>query len=187
MASALEALASPRAVSLVALCTHLSVLSVVIHLSRSPERATAYHASSAVLFAEIGKLVLSFVFVIYQAIRDERGDRSSLYLPVPSEEHEGDASLSPSLTADDLKPAAVTEEPALSADTLWSGVAKRTKGQLFGPQWQLLAIPALLFTAQNNLQYLALAHLSVPVFQVFTQLKVRPLAATSYEDLHACV
>lgn len=44
--------------------------------------------------------------------------------------------------------------------------------QVFGPKFYRLAIPAGLFALQGNLQYLAVSHLSVPTFQVISQLKV---------------
>lgn len=52
-------------------------------------------------------------------------------------------------------------------------VLRRMKEDTFGPDWLKLAIPAFLFTGQSNLSYFASSNLSVPVFQITYQLKVR--------------
>ncbi|KNZ55445.1 hypothetical protein VP01_2676g2 [Puccinia sorghi] len=50
---------------------------------------------------------------------------------------------------------------------------------IFGQDWRLLSIPALLFVLQNNLQYLAASNLSVPLFQITYQLKILTTALCS--------
>lgn len=54
-------------------------------------------------------------------------------------------------------------------------LAKRVRavaGLCFQPGWWKLAIPAALFTLQNELHYIALSNLSVPTFQIAMQLKI---------------
>jgi hypothetical protein len=50
---------------------------------------------------------------------------------------------------------------------------RRLGQEVFAGDWWKLGLPAGLFTLQSNLQYTAVANLSVPAFQVTSQLKVR--------------
>lgn len=50
---------------------------------------------------------------------------------------------------------------------------RRLKGATFAQGWWKLGVPAGMFVVQNNLQYVAASHLSVSVFQITYQLKVR--------------
>ncbi|BGP20479.1 hypothetical protein JCM10213v2_008640 [Rhodosporidiobolus nylandii] len=67
-------LSRPAILSLTALTLHFSVLSIVLHLSRTlPGRR--YHASSAIFLTEAGKILVSFVLVLLsgelrQAVRE---------------------------------------------------------------------------------------------------------------------
>ena len=53
-----------------------------------------------------------------------------------------------------------------------SSLARTLLQECLGDGHLKLAIPALLFTIQNNLQYVASSNLSVPTFQITYQLKV---------------
>ncbi|EFP78247.2 hypothetical protein PGT21_011939 [Puccinia graminis f. sp. tritici] len=53
------------------------------------------------------------------------------------------------------------------------------RASIFSPDWFLLAIPAVMFVIQNNLQYLAASNLSVPLFQITYQLKILTTALCS--------
>ncbi|KAH8929130.1 hypothetical protein BT69DRAFT_1211920 [Atractiella rhizophila] len=79
---------TPRALSLVSLCVHYSVLSAVMHYSRThipPDKT--YKASSAVVLTELGKLTLSLVM----AVRDIHKKRKERYFLIgQQEEREGE-------------------------------------------------------------------------------------------------
>ena len=53
------------------------------------------------------------------------------------------------------------------------------RGNVFGKGWWKLAIPAVLFVFQANAQYVASGNLSVPLFQLAYQLKVRAALSLS--------
>ncbi|KEI40227.1 uncharacterized protein L969DRAFT_86860 [Mixia osmundae IAM 14324] len=61
----------------------------------------------------------------------------------------------------------------------WTTTLSQLKLQVFGHGWWLLAVPAIMFTIQNNLQYLAASNLSVPLFQITYQLKILTTALCS--------
>lgn len=55
----------------------------------------------------------------------------------------------------------------------------QTFGQLFQGDWWKLSIPAILYTFQNNLQYVAVSNLDAVTFQVMHQLKILSTALFS--------
>ncbi|GAA6009438.1 uncharacterized protein JCM10292_004292 [Rhodotorula paludigena] len=58
-------LSRPAILSLVSLTLHFSVLSIVLHISRTTTAPGArYHASSAIFLTELGKILVSFVLVV---------------------------------------------------------------------------------------------------------------------------
>ncbi|KNE70130.1 UDP-galactose transporter [Allomyces macrogynus ATCC 38327] len=50
---------------------------------------------------------------------------------------------------------------------------------IFSPKWYLLAVPAVLYTVQNNLQYVAATKLDAATFQVTYQMKILTTALCS--------
>ncbi|GAA5988482.1 hypothetical protein JCM11641_007166 [Rhodosporidiobolus odoratus] len=75
-------LSRPAVLSLTALTLHFSILSIVLHLSRTlPGRR--YHASSAIFLTELGKIFVSFLLVLStgelrQAVRERRKIREMM-------------------------------------------------------------------------------------------------------------
>ncbi|GAA6022753.1 hypothetical protein JCM8202_002765 [Rhodotorula sphaerocarpa] len=68
------------------------------------------------------------------------------------------------------------EEELGSPELAWArrrelGLARALVEEIFGPDWWIMAVPAVLFAIQNNLLYVAARTLSVPVFQVLLQLR----------------
>lgn len=133
---------------------------------RKTPGSPSYKSSSAVILTETGKMLAS----LFLASRDLDRERKTQYIPLfeseepHAEENNGDAQPKPY-----EKPSAGRE---FSADS-HVPLSKVILRECLGPGYMKLAIPALLFTIQNNLQYVASSNLSVPTFQITYQLKVR--------------
>ena len=146
---AVHALATPRNTSLAALSVYLSVLGITIHLSREAT-GVQYRATALVVLTELGKLIVAGALAFNEA---RRADSDAAYAALPSDADTSDASS-------------------------FGGEGRSAVGsvaaEVFAPGWLGLSLPALLFVVQNNLNYLGLSNLSLPAFQVLSQLKVRP-------------
>ncbi|GAA5877062.1 hypothetical protein JCM8547_007296 [Rhodosporidiobolus lusitaniae] len=86
-------LSRPAILSLTALTLHFSILSIVLHISRTrPGRR--YHASSAIFLTELGKILVSFFLVLFTgelrtAVRERRKLREIIRAREEEEEEEG--------------------------------------------------------------------------------------------------
>ena len=166
---------SPRALgALVCLTLSITVVSILIHVSRAREGATRYKASSAVVLTEIGKLVVSLLL----ACRDVRSRRSSssslLAIDAGSTRESKRAATTPRASLD------LEKAPLVGDETHEDGGAHQSSASQLWSELQedccSLALPATLFTVQTQLFYFALSNLSVPAYQVASQLKVLVLS-----------
>jgi UDP-sugar transporter A1/2/3 len=210
------ALLSPRFISLALLCVHYSLLTIVMHISRTTS-PSPYKASSAVVLTELGKLVTSTCLAWHELRKRVQDDRRTIGLGIRSvrlspdhRDHDTEkqnnlkaqqtehrkrhsvstASFSPlpqgharstsvshrisfeGFPHDEFLPESPSV-PSRSANDAPVNMWRLLYAEVFGPRWWALGLPAVLFTVQANLQYLASSNLSVPAFQVTYQLKVR--------------
>ena len=103
------------------------------------------------------------------AARDLNRERKTDYAPLyQSEEPEVDEQDGPTVKPYEKNGSSLAGS-AEAQLPLWRLILR----ECLGEGYFKLAIPALLFTIQNNLQYVASSNLSVPTFQITYQLKVR--------------
>ncbi|OAW00050.1 hypothetical protein PTTG_07377 [Puccinia triticina 1-1 BBBD Race 1] len=276
---------SLQLISLTALCLHYSSLTILMHLSRTGQQQSNYRASSAVVMAELFKLLISLVLAFHNSLvcqpkqpasrpsphsrfepqfdslaeeseddsrpvgnqqqtgagsMEDQNDRrrpeesrwneesdqlisdmisqiqshtsktrertmsSEVYLPSqtgkrrrlisgsgttspdkpavqfvsparpsPDHSHRMSVQASPQLTR-----LSQTYAPAQPLVRLLDAL-DHLRASVFSQDWFLLAIPAVMFVIQNNLQYLAASNLSVPLFQITYQLKILTTALCS--------
>lgn len=133
-------------VSLVILVVQNTALALTMRYSRTVP-GPKYLTSTAVLISEAIKLVLSLVIHICEQYATSS---PPLSLPLTADSHEHTA-------------------PVTSAKQRHSWLA-----QLFGLKsgFLKLLLPAVLYTLQNNLQFIAASHLDVATFQVAYQGKI---------------
>ena len=146
---------------------------VVLHMSRIRKApgSPSYKSSSAVILTEAGKMLAS----LFLAARDLKRERSTNYAPLfesedpDADDHDGMAAKPAEKNGSTLSDGPDSRAP------LWRIILR----DCLGEGYLKLAIPALLFTVQNNLQYVASSNLSVPTFQITYQLKVSLRILTS--------
>ncbi|GAA6025324.1 hypothetical protein JCM10207_006246 [Rhodosporidiobolus poonsookiae] len=85
-------LSRPAILSLTALTLHFSVLSIVLHISRTLP-GKRYHASSAIFLTELGKIIVSWGLVLWtgelrQAVHERRKIRQLLRLRAEDQEEQ---------------------------------------------------------------------------------------------------
>jgi solute carrier family 35 (UDP-sugar transporter), member A1/2/3 len=148
-------LPSIRMLSLTGLCFNYTALTIFIHISRNWHQAGAphYKASSVVVIAEMIKLASSVLL----AFRETAGaGKNSEYRMIPETD------------VDEGQKAEALDVPHPSARQRLLTI----RDEVFASDLWRIGIPAALFTLQSNLQFVAIANLSVPVFQCLAQLKV---------------
>ncbi|EGG00427.1 uncharacterized protein MELLADRAFT_50394 [Melampsora larici-populina 98AG31] len=179
--------------SLITLTLQNSLLTVLLHYSRSIPSDQLYSAPAAVLLNEILKCLISLIVAVYNS--------TIVTLNLPSTNHKvGHISplLSPNTEplfppsnsySDPLKnPEGVhqfdqtqkflnQEEPSLRLIII-KELMKTLQQVISGDCWKL-SIPAILYVLQNNLQFVAASHLDVATFSVTYQLKILTTALCS--------
>jgi UDP-sugar transporter A1/2/3 len=139
----------------VTLALQNAFLTIIMHYSRIsalPDRT--YSAAAAVLLNELLKGSISIVI----ALRKIDADLSSSSAPAVYSEK--DSRIRPSQRSSRL--------PTLFHS---SRIRVLTKA-IFSPDCYTLAVPAILYVIQNNLQYVAASNLDVATFQVTYQMKI---------------
>ncbi|KAF8517516.1 nucleotide-sugar transporter-domain-containing protein, partial [Hysterangium stoloniferum] len=149
-------------VSLITLAVQNAALTIIMHHSRvSTPPSRAYSAASAVLLNELLK---GFISLAIAASRIEiphlqPARKASTYLL------NGTAPFPP-----------VTSYYNID---MWLFRFRRVGREVFSDDCWKLAIPAILYVVQNNLQYVAAANLDVATFTVTYQMKILTTAAFS--------
>lgn len=137
---------------LITLALQNAFLTIIMHYSRiSVTPNKSYSAAAAVLLNELLKGTVSILIALYRI----------------------DASMSASSHPLSEKSEKVARSPAPSALSMFS--ASRTRAlriAVFSNDCYKLAIPAILYVIQNNLQYVAASNLDVATFQVTYQMKI---------------
>jgi UDP-sugar transporter A1/2/3 len=167
-------------VSLSLLCIVMTFQAVLMHASRT-DRAPGvplYKPAAAVILTECGKLLISALLAWREcrtALKDEgRSKALSVGSGEPSpEEKQGLLDGKDSEEEEGLFRHSQESTRSIPESPNPKAVLQRLKEDVFGPDWTKLSIPAMLFTGQSNLAYYASSNLSVPVFQITYQLKVR--------------
>ncbi|KAM0747000.1 hypothetical protein T439DRAFT_359854 [Meredithblackwellia eburnea MCA 4105] len=147
---------SLKSLSLVSLTLQNSLLTVVLHYSRQNAHGKLYSAAAAVLMNELLKLTISFGLAVKKSHSNVRISRPQ----------------APSKTLDQRE--SIRTELVILKDAVLA-----TVGDIFKGDYWKLAVPALLYVVQNNLQYVAATHLDVPTFQVTYNLKILTTAIFS--------
>ena len=140
---------------LVTLALQNALLTIIMHYSRItalPDRA--YSAATAVLLNEL----LKGSFSMYIALRKIDTDMS--------------ASANPAVYSE-KGPRTRPSQRSNRLPTLFHSSRLRVLSKsIFSPDCYTLAVPAILYVIQNNLQYVAASNLDVATFQVTYQMKI---------------
>lgn len=143
--------------SLITLALQNAFLTIIMHYSRITTAPTkTYSAATAVLLNELLKGSISVLIALKRIDTDMRSN------PPPAVYSEKD-SKSP-----DRRQARNSAIPTVFHSTRLRCLAK----SVFSPDCYKLAIPAILYVIQNNLQYVAASNLDVATFQVTYQMKI---------------
>lgn len=174
-----------KTIALLSMVVHLTILTIVLHMSRIRKApgSPSYKSSSAVILTEAGKMISSF-FLAARDLNRERREQQPGYAPLFESEdadryndrdeaallksHEKAGSVNDINTQLDRPRNHDLALGAPPSAPLWRIMLR----ECLGEGYMKLAIPALLFTIQNNLQYVASSNLSVPTFQITYQLKI---------------
>ncbi|KIJ44324.1 hypothetical protein M422DRAFT_47409 [Sphaerobolus stellatus SS14] len=149
-------------ISLITLAVQNAALTIIMHHSRvSTPPSRAYSAASAVLLNELLKGFISLAIAVSRIDKPQSARKLSTYLP------NGAVPLSPS---------PMTGNYAVDK---WLYRFRRVGREVFSEDCWKLAIPAILYVIQNNLQYVAAANLDVATFTVTYQMKILTTAAFS--------
>jgi len=153
---------------LVTLALQNALLTIIMHYSRITAPADrSYSAATAVLFNELLKGSAS----LYIALRKIDTDLSSSHPAIHSGK-DSHSRLRPSQRSSRI--------PTLFHSSRIRVLAK----SVFSPDCYTLAVPAILYVIQNNLQYVAASNLDVATFQVTYQMKILTTAFFSVFILH---
>jgi len=146
---------------LITLSLQNAFLTIIMHYSRisqSPDKM--YSAASAVLLNELLKGFISVMI----ALRNIDADIASS--PTPAVYSDRDTRINPSR---------YSPLPSM----LHSSRLRTLLKSIFSPDCYKLAVPAILYVIQNNLQYVAASNLDVATFQVTYQMKILTTAFAS--------
>lgn len=164
--------------SLVALTLQNSLLTILLHYSRTASDNKVYSAPVAVLLSEILKSIISFSIALFNSTR------SSLQPRLPGSPHHP---ADPAVYHDRLKsetyhhsyrPLPSTHSTPQLASIIITQI-KLNLSAIFSRDCWKLSIPAILYVIQNNLQFIAASHLDVATFSVTYQLKILTTALCS--------
>lgn len=134
---------------------------------RKAPGSPSYKSSSAVILTETGKMLASLFLASRDLDRERKTEYSPLFASEDPDTDEINDGSAPALKPFEKKGPVRSDNPDTELP-LWKLILR----ECLGPGYMKLAIPALLFTIQNNLQYVASSNLSVPTFQITYQLKV---------------
>lgn len=137
---------------LVTLALQNAFLTIIMHYSRistAPNRT--YSAAAAVLLNELLKGVISIVIALKKI----------------------DVKLASSEAFNEKDPRTFNRPPTSRLPSyLHTSRLQNLAQQVFSPDCYKLAVPAILYVIQNNLQYVAASNLDVATFQVTYQMKI---------------
>ncbi|GJJ12338.1 hypothetical protein Clacol_006579 [Clathrus columnatus] len=152
---------SLKYVSLIILAVQNATLTIIMHHSRvSTPPSRVYSAASAVLLNELLKGFISLAIAVYNI--DRTLPNTCRKTPMNYLLSSSPPSFNVSYTIDK-----------------WLYRFKRVGREVFSDDCWKLAIPAILYVIQNNLQYVAAANLDVATFTVTYQMKILTTAAFS--------
>ena len=139
--------------SLVTLALQNAFLTIIMHYSRiSSAPNKTYSAAAAVLLNELLKGFVSIIIAL------KRIDADMLAAPMQWAEKD---------PRDNVRRPTSKLPSYLHASRIQS-----LSSQVFSPDCYKLAVPAILYVIQNNLQYVAASNLDVATFQVTYQMKI---------------
>jgi len=144
---------------LITLSLQNAFLTIIMHYSRisqSPDRT--YSAASAVLLNELLKGFISVIFALRNI------DADLVASPTPAVYSDRDSRIS-----------RYSPLPTMLHSSRLNSLLK----SIFSPDCYKLAVPAILYVIQNNLQYVAASNLDVATFQVTYQMKILTTAFAS--------
>ncbi|KAG0141007.1 hypothetical protein CROQUDRAFT_68773 [Cronartium quercuum f. sp. fusiforme G11] len=191
MTNAFMGIISLKYLSLITLTLQNSLLTVLLHYSRSIPTEKLYSAPAAVLLNEILKCSISLAVAVYNSSIAALETKSSNHkvgeispLLSPNTEplfppHDPDSSL---LTKPEPIPTSRALQTQQEPKPLLTVVAQQfseTIQQIISRDCWKLSIPAILYVIQNNLQFVAASHLDVATFSVTYQLKILTTALFS--------
>lgn len=144
---------------LITLAVQNAALTIIMHHSRvSTPPSRAYSAASAVLLNELLKGFISLAIAVSRIERPQSARKPSTHFP--------SGSIPPSPVPTTLH-------------KWWLHRFRQVGREVFSDDCWKLAIPAVLYVIQNNLQYVAAANLDVATFTVTYQMKILTTAAFS--------
>ena len=162
-----------KRVSLVVLVAQNSLLAVTMKYSRlnASDGGELYIASTAVVICEVLKMAIS-VALLTREYMDELA-------AAPDDDDEGGAGA-----GGGSAPAAAADSGQAVSYRLpgwWTAMAAVLRTRVFvrRADFVRLAVPAALYTVQNNLQYFAVSNLEAATFQLLSQLKILTTALFS--------
>lgn len=137
---------------LITLALQNAFLTIIMHYSRiSTAPNKTYSAAAAVLLNELLKGIVSIVIAL---------KRIDVTMAESSSWHEKDPKF------------LSRPNPSRLPSYLHSSRIQNLTSQVFSPDCYKLAVPAILYVIQNNLQYVAASNLDVATFQVTYQMKI---------------
>ncbi|CED85007.1 Predicted UDP-galactose transporter [Phaffia rhodozyma] len=147
-------------ISLVSLALQNASLSVCMAYSRQfSSSSVAYSAATAVLVNELLKLSISTGIAFYRTSAEPSSGATGL-LPEKGNQVRSDASAGWSQREIQIR-------------------VRNLLSEVFSSDSWKLAVPAILYVVQNNLQYVAASHLNVATFSVLYQMKILTTAGFS--------
>ncbi|PLW24307.1 hypothetical protein PCANC_27005 [Puccinia coronata f. sp. avenae] len=174
--------------SLLSLTIQNSLLTILLHYSRTGSSNKVYSAPVAVLLSEILKSLISFLIALINSIRANRlhhiHHHHHHHHPSSSSSSSSSSSLPHHPAADHpldhpkSEPYHVHTRPRTLSSILFSQI-KLNLLAIFSRDCWKLSIPAILYVIQNNLQFIAASHLDVATFSVTYQLKILTTALCS--------
>lgn len=180
---------SIKHVGLASLTVLLTLITITMHISRThrTEGTPLYKSASAVVFAELFKLVASLVLSLGECRQHiEQGNASASSIEMRrllpndslasgSAENGGNDrrnNVTINLDRSEVNNEIDHDAAPSTGSTTFLRLVRQIYRETFSSDWYMVALPAFLFTCQGNLAYYASSNLSVPIFQVSYQLKV---------------
>ncbi|KAA1100227.1 hypothetical protein PGT21_032006 [Puccinia graminis f. sp. tritici] len=168
--------------SLVSLTLQNSLLTILLHYSRTAPDNKVYSAPVAVLLSEILKSIISFSIALFNSTRSSLQPRLPGSPPHPADPATYHDRLKSETYHHSYRPLPSTQSSTTTSPPLSSIILTQIKlnlSAIFSRDCWKLSIPAILYVIQNNLQFIAASHLDVATFSVTYQLKILTTALCS--------